>query len=503
MPRANLSLVSRTTPSLCTLLASLAVNSGPVAIAQESTAPAPATPATAPAQTSTVYWAVVKGDNVMLRSAPTVQGTYPFGRLFTGQPLKVIESDYGWAKVQAIGPTFTNVFGFVKATNATQFNPTTKKLSITGKASLVAPNMDAKFAPDKSWRELITLNAGDSLDVIEEVKAQSDTFYSVRLPEKAFGWVNLQFLAAMPQQEADALEASLKGTPLAAPAPAATATPAATPTSNPAATPTPTFTTDPVAPNATPPATPNANPADNVATGTVTPTTTTPPATTPPPPTITNNPPADDAKPTPESDAEAAARKAAEDAAMEVRVRQTTYADLEAIWNRVKREAAEAAELDALRERYIALAEDGKTPMTTRELAKARAEQLAIRIEAQQALIELANQRASMKDRVQSIADLELASWKRRSFDSVGRLTASTVYNGDRLPLLYKVSDPTTGYTLAYVVPGPGTTPSEALGLVVGVKGRKRFNEALRLTVLEPEVIEVLDNSKTAVVNEP
>jgi hypothetical protein len=500
MPRAHPLLAVRPTPFLRLFVAALAVSAGHLAIAQESTAPA-AAPSAAPAQTPTVYWAVVKGDNVMLRSAPTVQGTYPFGRLFTGQPLKVLESEYGWAKVQAIGPTFTNVFGFVKASNATQFDQGAKKLAITGKTSLFAPNMDAKFAPDKSWRELTSLSAGDTLDVIEVVKAQSDTFYSVRLPEKAFGWVNLQFLAAMPQQEADALEASLKGAPIAPPA----ATPNGLPNGSPGGTAADGANiSTPSNGNATPPAaTPtaeSASPAENAATGTATPPATAPANVTPPPATITNNPPTDDAKPTPESDAAAAVRRAAEDAAMEVRVRQTTYNDLEAIWNRVKREAAEAAELTALRDRYLALAEDGKTPMTTRELAKARAEQLAIRIEAQDALLELANRRDAMNQRTQSIADLELAAWKRRGFDAVGRLSASTVYNGDRLPLLYKLSDPSTGYTLAYVMPGPSTTPSEALGLVVGLKGTKRFNDALRLAVFEPKVIEVLDNSKTAVV---
>lgn len=457
-----------------------------VALAAQDSAPAGSPSAAA----SPPYWATVNGDNVLLRSSASSQNTYPFGRLFTGQPVKVIETEYGWSKVQAVGPTFANLYGFVKASDAVQYDRAAKKATVVGKASLTAPNMDAKFAPDKSWREIIVLAEGDTLEVIEEVQAQSDTYYSVRLPSKAFGWVHSQFISPVSQQEADTLEAALLQS---SPAPAGAQQPASPPTrgADAGAAPANTDAVRPVAPESPQAGTPDSSAAGGTAT----------------PPAIVNNVPGAAPQETAEQAAERARAAAAEEAAraarMERAVRQATYADLEATWAVVRAQRAEEAELDALRQRYLALAEDEVAPAGTRDLSRARAEQLALRIEAQQAILELANQRAAMASRTQSIADLELALLKRRSFDGVGRLSASTVYDGTRLPLLYKLADPATGHTIAYVLPGPTTTPSEALGLVVGLKGKKRYDETLRVDVYEPTLIEVLDTSKTAVIQQP
>jgi serine protease inhibitor ecotin len=80
----------------------------------------------------------------------------------------------------------------------------------------------------------------------------------------------------------------------------------------------------------------------------------------------------------------------------------------------------------------------------------------------------------------------------------MGRLNASTVYDGDRLPLLYKLADEVTGHTIAYVMPGPNSKPSEALGLLVGIKGVRRYDETLRVNVIIPDSIDVLERTISA-----
>jgi hypothetical protein len=230
------------------------------------------------------------------------------------------------------------------------------------------------------------------------------------------------------------------------------------------------------------------------------------------PGTINNNPPS---VPTVDPEAERRAaeakakaeeeRKAAEAAAeerrrqqMERQLRQVTYNDLESKWRRVRNEPAESAELDALRERYLALATDELARAATRQLATSRAEQIDLRIEAQKALLELAERQRARQKTVEGVADLVLASKQRMPYDAVGRLNASTVYDGDRLPLLYKLADPTNGHTIAYVMPGPNSKPSEALGLVVGLKGIRRYDETLRVNVIIPEMIDVLEKTTSA-----
>lgn len=479
-------------------------------------APALAVPQTAAA--SGPYWAAVKGDSVMLRSGPSVQSAYPFGRLQAGQPLKVLETQYGWARVQAVGPTFANLYGFVKADAATKYDAATKTLAIVGKTTLLAPNMDANFAPDKSWRQLTSLTQGDSLKVVEEVKGDRETFYSVRLPEKAEGWVNLQYIEPVSQSQAEAFETALKaGTPFPGGAVAAnppTATPAATPTATPGTTPASNSnanaTSNPGASNApqagtepapTNPPAPAANPGANPPTTPPanSPTSTGPTGPAPAPGTVTNNPPAPPAPTAAEIEAQRRADEARQ-RNMEEQVRRVTYQDLEMIWAKVRNEPSESAELEALRDRYQALADDGVASYATREQAKARVEQLQMRVEVQDKIRELQEMKDRLAERKQGVADLDLAMKKRRPYDAMGRLLASTVYNGDRLPLLYKLTDSTSGYTLAYVVPGPSTKPSEALGLLVGIKGKRSYDETLRVNLITPDTIEVLETTKTAVV---
>lgn len=433
------------------------------------------------------YWAKVNGDDVLIRSGPSTQSAYAIGRFAKGQAVKVLAVEYGWAKIAAVGPAFSGIYAYIKGDTNSSFDAASKVLTITADANLIAANMDTGYAPEKSWRSIGTAKAGDKLTVNEVKKVGADTYYAVPLPSNAEAWVFNQFLVTMTQEEADAVEKGGRAPTPPAPAP----TPAAHPTPTPAA---PT--------NPTPGASPTPAPAGPTAT----------------PPAVTNNPPSGaptpaDAAATAEAERRAAEAKAKDDAArkareeadeaarrrkMEIQLRQVTYNDLEKTWRTVRDEPAEAAELDALRGRYLALAEDTVAPATTRQLATHRADQIALRIEAQNALLELAERQAQRQRTINGVADLTLAMKKRMPYDAIGRLNASTVYDGDRLPLLYKLADPTNGHTIAYVMPGPNSKPSEALGLVVGLKGVRRYDETLRVNVIVPESIDVLETTTSA-----
>ncbi|MFW6060373.1 MAG: SH3 domain-containing protein [Phycisphaeraceae bacterium] len=93
-------------------------------------------------------------------------------------------------------------------------------------------------------------------------------------------------------------------------------------------------------------------------------------------------------------------------------------------------------------------------------------------------------------------ADRELPTRLREdaeiSYDAVGKLLASGVYDGRTLPRMFRLIDPATGRTLAYIEPTDPVIPHEMLGEVVGVVGRKQYNDALKLQMINVEKVNVL-----------
>ena len=91
--------------------------------------------------------------------------------------------------------------------------------------------------------------------------------------------------------------------------------------------------------------------------------------------------------------------------------------------------------------------------------------------------------------------DRQVSEWRRgRTYALVGRLVVSTVYNGERLPRMYRVQtvSPVDGATrtLGYVT--PDAEIESKLGRVVGVVGEPRFDPQLRLVIIRPDQIDVM-----------
>ena len=77
-------------------------------------------------------------------------------------------------------------------------------------------------------------------------------------------------------------------------------------------------------------------------------------------------------------------------------------------------------------------------------------------------------------------------------YDAVGRLMASSVYDGRSLPRMFRLVDPTARRTLAYLAPAD-VEPSAMLGRIVGVVGESQYDPSLKLRIFEVESIDVLD----------
>ncbi|MDX1564302.1 MAG: biopolymer transporter ExbD [Phycisphaeraceae bacterium] len=77
-----------------------------------------------------------------------------------------------------------------------------------------------------------------------------------------------------------------------------------------------------------------------------------------------------------------------------------------------------------------------------------------------------------------------------KSFLVTGVLRSSAVYTGRNMPLLYRVVDPATPQTRAYVQPNPKVNLSAMLGMRVGIAGFKRTNPTYNLEYIVPTSIE-------------
>ena len=77
-------------------------------------------------------------------------------------------------------------------------------------------------------------------------------------------------------------------------------------------------------------------------------------------------------------------------------------------------------------------------------------------------------------------------------YSVMGQLVASGVYDGRKLPRLYRILDTGSHRTVAYVRPGPALHPGSKLGRYVGVVGSSQYDPALRLDVIDATRIDVL-----------
>ena len=396
---------------------------------------------------SAPYFATVTADNVYVRSGPSVQSSYPFGKVARGDVVRVSEESFGWARVNTTGPAFDNIFGYISADKRVDAAADGTTVRATAHTEVRAPNVGADSSPDSSWKQIGALEAGDTANLIGTVEGERESVFKIKLPATAEGWINVTFLRTATPGEVTAMQTGGKA---AAPADVTTVA------GDPAAEQDPSaevvvLVDEPSEPGVA---------VDIVA--------------------VTPRAPLD-----PQAAGRAAARAAFE-------VRRATLADLEAIWSRIKLEPEAEAEIETLRGRYLDLATTATGDQEVRARANGRAEQLKLRMEVQSRIREIGQLRARLTSENETLASAVRALEARSDYTNVGVLNASIVYDGDRLPLLYRLQDPSTGQAVAYVIPGPDFQLSLLLGNLIGIRGEVVFDEALKVNILSPRTIDVL-----------
>ncbi|MEX0886790.1 MAG: SH3 domain-containing protein [Phycisphaeraceae bacterium] len=91
--------------------------------------------------------------------------------------------------------------------------------------------------------------------------------------------------------------------------------------------------------------------------------------------------------------------------------------------------------------------------------------------------------------------DVELTpeAYADAGFETIGRLTASRVYDGENLPRLYRLIDVETGRTLAYIEPSDELDARRMLGQLIGLNGERRYDRSLRLHVFDIQEARLLE----------
>jgi len=182
-----------------------------------------------------------------------------------------------------------------------------------------------------------------------------------------------------------------------------------------------------------------------------------------------------------------------------------TMSDLESAYTAVLAQKASDAEVGPLireHERYLEAMQRGEASGDDldREVLRAHLELLKIRADLQRSMLRIQNVREQAQQGIRRIDEGIEGIDRSSEYLVVGRLTTSVVYDGKRLPLLYRVQsvDDESARTLAYIVPMQGVDLAGSLGTIVGVAGSSRVDPSSRLNIITPDRVDRLSAPSTA-----
>ncbi len=470
------------------------------------------------------FTGVIVEDNAVVRAG----GGNPFyavARLPKGSQVTVEEVVFGWYRIAP------------PAGSASVIEKSQVQLSADGKSATVNVDNAPVFAasietdnasPNKHWRRQLNLERGKTVQVLGD----EGRFYRITPPAGASVYV-----APTALRRADASAPAL-ATPVAPvvavtpPAPAVTTAAPAAPTTTLVA-PAPMITPPPAVPQPSPQpsstATPAA-PAVTVTTPTPAPAVT---ATTPATTTVTVTPAAPTTTPvvatpatpvvetpaltvtptvplietpavTPAPAPSPVTITPAPVPAPVVRRSAAAFAELEQRFREAMAQPLENQPHDELIVAYRALQSDTTLlPAETRSIV-VRLMQLDRNQKLATQLKDLSSLRSELDQRQESIVSVRIESERRANapqtgvpgegkyYDAVGQLVGSAVYDGQRMPMLYRLLDASSRRTVAYVQPSDKLDPKVYLGQVVGLIGTSRYDPALKLNIFEVKSADIL-----------
>ena len=405
------------------------------------------------------YVAAVTKDQIFVHSGADSR-YYPFGTLAEGALVQVIGEKSGWARIATAGAAFDGMFGYIKypRSDAGRFRlDGNQQTGVTlGMIDLIASNMNEGHSPEHSWKPLWKAPAGHTVRVLETNETEREIVHRVALPADASGWCNMIYLRKATDAEVAAWNAALgtTGRPIQAPTQASAE-------GSPDVRPVNARAMDPV---------PGIDPLSTE--------------------TLTTDP---------ALDPNAAATDVVDLEEEEFNVWHEKLLDLEDEFAAASTAPLETVDVGSLRVKYeemaAAAAED--EPVIAK-FADRRAQQLGLLSEVQARKANLAKLRQRVQVATEDFDAAKHAIAMSGDYVAVGRLEASSVYNGKSLPELYRVQDAKSGRTIAYMKPDPEFRLVDLLGQTIGVSGEIEYDGSLRVNILTPRHIDVLAQKSAA-----
>jgi uncharacterized protein YraI len=423
-----------------------------------------------PAATDGPYWAVVTQDNVQIRSGSSDR-YYPFMTVKRGELVKVVGRKYQWLRIATEGPVFKDLYGYIRQPKSTDVKKQVERFRMLGdgvtgrtlgRVHIVAPNLLMESAPSASWKELIELPPDTEARVLEVIESETETAYKVKAPATGTGWINGTFVTPATPEQVRAFLNPGEAAPVEPEVADAGAEEAAAEDGQ-------------VGEEVLAREEPVVEPVEEQ-----------PAVEQPAVEETTEEPAVEPGQPEANTPTEIAAPAEVEDS------NQKRLEDLEAAFTTLRTEPIETAEVLPLRDLYLDLARKSADNHAISRFAEARAEQLKIWSELQARRIELAAVRKRLKMDTEEAEAVRLALETTGDYIAVGRLVASTIFDGQRLPRLYRLQDPATGRTIAYLRPGEGFNLTGMLDQMIGVMGRKSYDGSVRLNIITPRRIDLL-----------
>jgi hypothetical protein len=156
-------------------------------------------------------------------------------------------------------------------------------------------------------------------------------------------------------------------------------------------------------------------------------------------------------------------------------------------------DGAEYAPLINEFQRLIDTLPDAPGSDAMRAAANGRIDALRLRADLQQSMQRM-NEALASAD-VESVRVQESAQTLDANpiYRFVGRLSSSMVYNGQRLPLLFRVQAVDSGRTIAYLTPSPELDLAAKLNTVVGVVvAQSRDDSTLGLPLIDAKRVDII-----------
>ncbi|MEI6272290.1 MAG: hypothetical protein WCQ03_02340 [Phycisphaerae bacterium] len=432
-------------------------------------------PSAAPSKS---YSGTVAANDVYIRCGPSATSTYPFGKLSMGDVVEVIEDSFGWAMVRTSGPSFKNIYGYVLANDKVVLSADGQTLTVNAETEVRAPNIGADGNPDASFKAIGKVNSGEMLKVVATINGEREKVYKISIPATCKGYINGNYIRRSSAGEATKMAEAKASAPVVKPATGANTVSVIEEKTKEV--------------SETIPAT-DTTPAKVITEETKKETVITETVVTPAPTEV--------AKPAVKAVEVVVVAPPVKTAQMiAAEKRRQTFKDLEVIWITVKAEPLASSEVGVLKDRYMILMNDAECEAEIRNVVETRVKQLIVQIEAQQRIRQLKELRSVIDADTDQVRAIKIALEARSDYTVVGILNASSIYDGKRLPLLYRLVDPAVGQTVAYVTAKNPAQLATMLGTLVGIRGEKRYDEALRVSVIDPTAVEILTTRKSGQV---